>query len=1052
MHIKKESMRLSGKGMRFSVQRNVLFLAMLQAFSAAAQDGAAVRPDAEGAGAPAAEPAGADAVNGAAQDEAAAAGQDAQQAPRGKSGSSAGTTQLGTITVTAQKKVENIQKVPISITAFGGEDLNDRKIETGGDLVTATPNVSFTKTNFASYNFQIRGIGTQALSVTTDPAVAVSFNSTPLIRNRLFEQEYFDVDRVEVLRGPQGTLYGRNATAGVVNMIPNLPNFDGFESWVKGEVGNFDSRRFSGMVNVPLGETFAFRAAGAWTDRSGYDYNEVTKRDVNGRSLWSGRLSLAWRPSERVNASIVWEHFDEDDDRSRTGKQLCHADPGPDSVAGVTPTTFDRNYFSQGCRDGSLYDDGAYGVPNGGSLPQVLALGVVPGVVGGLPDPSGFLNPVYAITPGVNPFGGLTQSRDLRKIATSFDPIFRAKNDVVQLNFDVDFTDTLKFVSQSLYTRDRYYSSQDYNRFQSNPVFNSTSDLFVLGPDGQLAPVYNRLPNGVYCDPQLGCSDRLLSADLTQSYSTQWSQEFRLQSSYDGPFNFSLGGNYLHYKVDESYYVFSNAFTLIADNFYNGSAGPGSAPVDCPPGMVTPPDGASSGCVYIDPNPLRRINGQGHNYFRSRNVAETKSAAVFGEGYWQLSDSVKLTTGLRFTDDRKITTPYPSQLLLTPGFLGGGYVNSGYPSLPDIHQKWNEWTGRVVLDWTPQLSFTDSTLFYVSAARGYKAGGTNSPGIGADPQYLEFIQRDPRFKPEYVNAIEFGMKNVLAGGKLVFNASLFYNDYKDYQISQIQDRATLNENYDAKTWGAELELAWKPTEAFQLSGNVGLLGTRLGSNQYSIDVMNRTQGNPDWVVVRPWIQQASNCIAPRALVAQVLEYIYAGNLGQQNAANILNSFCTINYPLAPGGFAPGGIWDGTFGFTYDPRTDAPNGGQGFMANVGGHSLPNAPHITVSLSPQYTISTSHGDWILRADMYYQGKSWARIYQDKIDRLHDWGNVNLSLTYQRLEEDLTVQLYVKNALNGDAITGTFTNSDDSGLTSNVFVQDPRIIGLSIRKGFY
>src|SRR3546814_2159860 len=92
----------------------------------------------------------------------------------------------------------------------------------GSELVRAVPNVSFSKSNFASYNFSIRGIGTKALSVASDPAVAVSFNNTPLIRNRLFEQEYFDVERVEVLRGPQGTLYGRNATGGVVNMIPNI--------------------------------------------------------------------------------------------------------------------------------------------------------------------------------------------------------------------------------------------------------------------------------------------------------------------------------------------------------------------------------------------------------------------------------------------------------------------------------------------------------------------------------------------------------------------------------------------------------------------------------------------------------------------------------------------------------------------------------------------------------------------------------------------------------------------------------------------------------------
>ncbi|WP_242113429.1 TonB-dependent receptor plug domain-containing protein, partial [Luteimonas aquatica] len=174
-------------------------------------------------------------------------------------------TTLGTITVTAQKKVENIQKVPIAITAFGGEDLNDRKIETGADLVTATPNVSFSKTNFASYNFQIRGIGTQALSVTTDPAVAISFNSAPMIRNRLFEQEYFDVERVEVLRGPQGTLYGRNATAGVVNMIPNIADPSAFAADTKGEFGNYSTTRVNAMVNVPLSDTFAFRVATQYT-------------------------------------------------------------------------------------------------------------------------------------------------------------------------------------------------------------------------------------------------------------------------------------------------------------------------------------------------------------------------------------------------------------------------------------------------------------------------------------------------------------------------------------------------------------------------------------------------------------------------------------------------------------------------------------------------------------------------------------------------------------------------------------------------------------------
>src|SRR3546814_1531769 len=106
------------------------------------------------------------------------------------------------------------------------------------------------KTNFASYNFSIRGIGTKALSVTSDPAVAISFNNTPLIRNRLFEQEYFDVERVEVLRGPQGTLYGRNATGGVVNMLPNIAKPGDFDGWVKGEVGNRSEEHTSELQSL----------------------------------------------------------------------------------------------------------------------------------------------------------------------------------------------------------------------------------------------------------------------------------------------------------------------------------------------------------------------------------------------------------------------------------------------------------------------------------------------------------------------------------------------------------------------------------------------------------------------------------------------------------------------------------------------------------------------------------------------------------------------------------------------------------------------------------
>ena len=129
-----------------------------------------------------------------------------------------------TVTVTSSKLGgADVQSIPIAITALSQEQLTATQTAGGPDLVKQVPNLTFSKTNFTGYNIQIRGIGTQAISVTTDPAVAVAFNDIPFIRNHFFEQEFYDVSNLEVVRGPQGTLYGRNATAGVVNMVSAKP-------------------------------------------------------------------------------------------------------------------------------------------------------------------------------------------------------------------------------------------------------------------------------------------------------------------------------------------------------------------------------------------------------------------------------------------------------------------------------------------------------------------------------------------------------------------------------------------------------------------------------------------------------------------------------------------------------------------------------------------------------------------------------------------------------------------------------------------------------------
>ena len=611
-----------------------------------------------------------------------------------------------TVTVTSSKLGgADVQSIPISITALSQEQLTATQTAGGPDLVKQVPNLTFTKTNFTGYSINIRGIGTQAISVTTDPAVAVALNDIPFIRNHFFEQEFYDLGQAEVLRGPQGTLYGRNATAGVVNLITAKPT-DQFEAMASGELGNYHQRRFEGMINLPIvDDRLDIRVAGEWTKRQGYSFNELTDQRIDGRDLWSGRVSIAFAPVENLQSTLIWEHFSEDDDRMRTSKQLCKTAPIPTNIDGVNPFDFGgagtytspADYLSQGCLPTSLYSADAFEVPNGYSLSYYAPLGS-----GGAPVRNNF--DVYAST---------TQSRNLRIIESALNPTYKAKNDTIEWNTDYKITPALTFTSQTGYNQDFLWSTEDYNRFNSAPgAFSSGASIVpgLLTPDPNglgicqgasgscLAPgdkctvsssTGNCSANGVFCDPQLGCSDRLVLEDLSDEHAWQLSQEFRLASNFSGPLNFSAGGNYLHYETEENYYVFVNSLTLFTvQGLAPVATLPGGAFVPWVPGVSdnhqcligglkttnpSVPTGLELGCDYIDPNPIDSLNNEGHNYFLSQNPYTLNSYAAFGEVYYNVTNDLKLTGGLRWTEDQKHFTDIPSELLV-PGY---GYGISG---------------------------------------------------------------------------------------------------------------------------------------------------------------------------------------------------------------------------------------------------------------------------------------------------------------------------------------------------------------------------------------
>ncbi len=940
------------------------------------------------------------------------------------SGKGSGATAVEEVVVTAQRRSERSQTVPIAISAFSEKTLEKAKIEGGPDLLKAIPNVSFTKTNFSGYNLTIRGIGTQAISATTDPGVSINFNGTALIRNRLFEQEFFDVERVEVLRGPQGTLYGRNATAGAVNVISAKPIGE-FAGQVRGELGSYGDRRLSGFLNLPIDEDkLAVRFAGSYTKRDGFSYNSITGDNIDGRNLYSFRTTVQFKPSDRIKAEFVWEHFNEDDNRSRSTKQLCTHDPGLSSIGGIPLTNAVAQAFtSQGCQDASLYSPSAYGTPNGLSIPFILGGALAPlGQRGRNPVP--LLNPI-------DPYGDAMQSPNLREIASQFDPVYRARADVLELNVDFNVGDHLTLTSQSAYNQDQYFSQEDYNRFNTFPgVFNNSENLKSYIGSG---PAPNITPDGVYCDPQLGCSSSIVGLDQSSAHSRQWSQEIRLSSSFSGPTNFSLGGNYLYYKTLENYYVFFNVLSALAQSGFSNYA---QGYNDCRFGQPVTPS-SNFGCIYIDPNSLGQINSQGHNYYLNSNPYRVASTALFGELYQKITSDIKLTAGLRYTDDNKIFTPIPTEVLLDS--REGGTTDGGLTPQPDIRQHWGVFTGRLGIDWTPKLSFTNQTLLYAFYNRGYKGGGANPPGIGYAPGNPVVVPQSfsPTFAPEYVDAFEIGTKNTMLDGRLVLNADGFFYKYKGYQVSQIESNTAINENFNANIWGAELELIFQATHHLRLNAAFGYQGSSIADGTYSIDVMNRTQGMPGYIVFKPNPIAPNNCVVSEAFVAYEIEQSLANGQGEQS-----------RFP----GICPGTFLSVTVPPGFDPAQVYPNGGVGFPANISGHQLPNQPHTTISFGADYNIDLPAG-WnaTLHGDIYHQASSWARVYQDPIDKLQGWTNINLNLTVARPLSGLAVEIYVKNLLNSTPITGAFINSDNTALTTNVFTLDPRVVAVAVTKRF-
>jgi len=923
-----------------------------------------------------------------------------------------GTVDDNVIIVTAQRQAQSAQDVPIAVSAFSQEALEAQQIENSSDLQLTLPNITFTKTNFTSSSFTIRGIGDLCVGVSCDQATAIHLNDQPLFSTRLFETEFFDLERVEVLRGPQGTLFGRNATAGVVNV-------------------------------VTAGDTLAFRGAGIYVKRDGYTTNLNGGPDLDDRELYSVRGSLRFEPTPDTTIDLFASYFREDDNRMRIQKQYCQRDPT--GILGCLNSSRNAESFNANSTFTAALSSREFLATQG--IPTAFALGSLYG-----PDQ----------------YSGISIPADSRTVNTAFTPEYFTSELTFQGKIEHDFGPISAQLSGT-YQKVKLDSRQDYNnnigrRDIYAPALNTlaaaAAGLIPGLPAAYFAPIASAIipngPSGVLCTSDtdtigLGsfggnkiCATTPLQFDRSNQVNSSWSAEAIISSDFDGPFNFLVGGIYADYHLTEnSYYV--NAFAI---DYVVGLLG-----------SFTSLANAANG---VPPSFL------GTPYFRNNTDDLTvKSYGLFGEVYFDISDRLKLTGGLRYNNDKKnvqarstlasFLVPYSQTTnAFESPFVGSFDADPGTPGnqiFQNRQVKFNEITGRAVLD----FKISDDNLVYVSYARGYKSGGLNPP--------LQPIFAVPEaFLPEQVDAFEIGSKNTFADGALQLNLTAFYYKYKDLQLSKIVARTAVNENIDADIYGAEVEAIVRPDPDWMVNLGFSYLHTKVKGDTFNSDPRDFGGNRADAVIIKD-ITNASNCAvaSQSGNIAGVNAFVNAVN-GAINAGAVPGlaagaglqptvafpanggiastgafGICGVLQAAAAGAFAGGGLVPAAFGgIDYFSA--------GIPKNIRGNELPQAPQLKFSAGVQYTMNFDNGmSLVPRVDLAYTGESFGSIFNGNVNRIKGYAQANAQIQLNGTDDRWYVRGFIQNIFDSNAETGLYVTDQSSGLYTNVFTLEPRRYGI-------
>ena len=898
------------------------------------------------------------------------------------------------VVVTATKKEESTQDLALSVEAYTSEMIAENQIYDLSDLAEVVPGFETGKGIGSGSAFTMRGIGSYGIGAAVVSSLVTNINGHSVGTGQFVDLGMMDIERIEVLKGPQGTINGRNSVQGVINVITARPT-DELSGYVDIEGGVYNSRRVTSAFNLPVNDQIKTRLALMTNRRDGMVHNPVTGNDFDDRNDMGLRFSLDYDISDTTDLKFTYSAQKSDDSRPQEEVSFC----AQDQFFGCSPAA------------------------RGGLNQAADTRGHV----------AGFVGFVAHLDPGtiVNKYGpSLSDSFDT--LYLDREPTHLQTAEVTNLELTHDISDDVQMIAK--YT----YSTRDFHQTNDNDGSVSSVPLAGAGAALGLPPIEAYLCFGSTENSFCETANTDRTYDFSDVETENKQAEINFISNFDGPFNFSAGYYWYDDTTDNEYRVQTTGTQLIgsfAESPYSAViAGLTGVDLSSKGGAVfyqTVLQGllpALGGVLQVqagavtDPVQVATILGTyqavlgmlqgmpdvvvplGLRGTLSDQHVRTQSQAFYGEMYFDLSDDTKLTIGGRY-DDFLVNSHNFNDLLGNKYIALGCYNYSSHTKCPGIEQQRTVEDDSTSFKVAIQHNLSDDVMVYGSYTTAVKAGGVNAGSSSST------------YDPEETGVLDIGLKSILMDGAMLLNMNIFQNDNSGMLLAAIVDDASINYNVDAEITGFEGNMSVFLSETTNLTFNWLALDNEITSDTSIINYLD-PMGSP-----------LVQYLGPVGNNTGLLTGAVFGNgvLYKSGGYNCLSA------PFAPLAGSPCPV------------------GQGIPQSLQGNQLPNTADLSYSLSLSQVFPSSNGETAAKLTYRYRGESNSSAFEDARMKLPENKVWDLLVRYTPNDGDWYVGLYAKNLADDRQLHYLRTASNLQGGQLYGSFSDPRTWGLQFGTSF-